>query len=72
VTVKDADGHVEESTAMFSSLEGEYHIVLASDYPHADSFREENMVKAIMDREDVPLRVREKLLSANAQSLYGL
>jgi len=62
----------DENINYLTSIVGEDSLVLASDYPHADSFREENMVKAIMDREDVPLRVREKLLSANAQALYGL
>ncbi len=62
----------DENINYLTSLLGEDSLVLASDYPHADSFREENMVKAIMEREDVPLRVREKLLSTNAQSLYGL
>ena len=43
----------------------------SSDYPHADPFHEENMVKAFMEREDIGLRVREKLLSTNAKHLYG-
>lgn len=62
----------DENINYLTSIVGEDSLILASDYPHADSFREENMVKAIMDREDVPLRVKEKLLSANAQALYGL
>lgn len=62
----------DENINYLTSLLGEDSLVLALDYPHTDSFREENMVKAIMEREDVPLRVREKLLSTNAQSLYGL
>ena len=44
----------------------------ASDYPHGDLSHEENMAQAIMAREDVPLRVREKILSVNPERLYGL
>ena len=51
---------------------GEDSLVAASDYPHADPSREEEMVKVFMGREDVPLKVREKILSANPQRLYGL
>ncbi len=62
----------DENINYLTSVIGEDSLILASDYPHTDSFREENLVKSTMDREDVPLRVREKLLSKNAQALYGI
>lgn len=51
---------------------GEDGIVVASDYPHSDFSREDNVREAIMSRGDVPLRVREKILADNPQRLYGL
>jgi predicted TIM-barrel fold metal-dependent hydrolase len=51
---------------------GEDCFVVASDYPHGDPSAEDNLSAAIMAREDVPLRVREKILSANPRSLYRL
>lgn len=51
---------------------GEDCLVVASDYPHGDPSHEDNLSAAIMGREDVPLKVREKILSANPQRLYGL
>jgi len=48
-------------------LIGKDSLVTASDYPHGDPSHEENMAQAIMAREDVPLRVREKILSVNPQ-----
>jgi len=53
-------------------LIGEDAIMVASDFPHGDPSVEEGMVDAIMEREDIPLSVREKILSANPQSLYRL
>ena len=47
-------------------------LVVASDYPHGDPSHEENMVAAVMRREGVPLRPREKILSDNPKRLYGL
>lgn len=51
---------------------GEDSLVAASDYPHADPSREAEMVKTFMERGDLPLKVKEKILSANPQRLYGL
>lgn len=45
---------------------------IASDYPHGDPSREEDMVGALNSRTDVPARVREKILSHNARGLYQL
>ncbi len=62
----------DEDINYLTNLIGEDSLVTASDYPHGDPSHEENMAQAIMGREDVPLRVREKILSANPQRLYGL
>jgi aminocarboxymuconate-semialdehyde decarboxylase len=51
---------------------GEDCFVVASDYPHGDLSAEEHLRDAIMGRTDVPLRVREKILTANPQRLYGV
>jgi aminocarboxymuconate-semialdehyde decarboxylase len=51
---------------------GEDCFVVASDYPHGDPSHEDNLSSAIMGRADVPLRVREKILTDNPQRLYGL
>lgn len=62
----------DEEISQVVNCIGEDALVAASDYPHADPSREEEMVKAFMEREDLPLRVKEKILSANPQRLYGL
>lgn len=51
---------------------GEDALVVASDYPHGDPSHEDSLEATIMGREDVALRVREKILSSNPQRLYGL
>ena len=51
---------------------GEDALVVASDYPHSDASHEDKMAEAIMKREDLPLRVKEKILSRNPQTLYQL
>lgn len=50
---------------------GEDALVAASDYPHSDPSHEDSLEEAVMGRSDVPLKVREKILSANPQRLYG-
>ena len=62
----------DEDINYLTNLIGEDTLVTASDYPHGDPSHEENMAQAIMAREDVPQKVREKILSANPQRLYGL
>ncbi|HXG35480.1 MAG TPA: amidohydrolase family protein [Dehalococcoidia bacterium] len=62
----------DEDINYLASWVGEDSIVVASDYPHADFSKEERMTDAIMGREDVPLRVREKILDGNPRTLYGL
>jgi predicted TIM-barrel fold metal-dependent hydrolase len=61
----------EDINGLISCI-GEDAIVVASDYPHHDPSTEEDMVHAIMEREDVPQRMREKILSDNPQRLYNL
>jgi uncharacterized protein len=63
---------MDEDLNYLVSCIGEDAIVVASDYPHADPSREEHMVDAVMSREDVPLRMREKVLGANPLALYNL
>jgi predicted TIM-barrel fold metal-dependent hydrolase len=46
--------------------------VAASDYPHTDPSQEESLVESFMGREEVPLRIREKILSHNPKRLYNL
>ena len=62
----------DEDINYLVALIGEDSLVMGSDYPHGDLSHEENMVATVMGREDVPLRVREKLLSTNPARLYGL
>jgi predicted TIM-barrel fold metal-dependent hydrolase len=62
----------DEDINYITEVVGEDCFVVASDYPHGDPSHEDNLSAAIMAREDVPLRVREKILSANAQRLYAL
>lgn len=62
----------DEDITYLVQLIGEDAIMVASDFPHGDPSVEEGMVDAIMEREDIPLSVREKILSANPQSLYRL
>ncbi len=53
-------------------LIGEDPLVTASDYPHTDPSKEEKLVDSILEREDIPLRAKEKILSVNPQSLYKI
>jgi predicted TIM-barrel fold metal-dependent hydrolase len=51
---------------------GEDALVAASDYPHTDPSQEETLVESFMGREEIPLRIREKILSHNPKRLYHL
>lgn len=62
----------DEDINYLASCVGEDCLVVASDYPHGDPSHEDNLKAAVWAREDVPLRVREKILSANPRRLYGL
>jgi predicted TIM-barrel fold metal-dependent hydrolase len=62
----------DEDINYLTTCIGEDAMVVASDYPHSDFSREDRLAEAIMAREDVPLRVREKILSDNPRHLYGM
>lgn len=62
----------DEDLKYLIDLIGEDSLVTASDYPHTDPSREEELVDSILKREDLPMRVREKILSENPQRLYNL
>jgi uncharacterized protein len=51
---------------------GEDGLMLASDYPHGDPSADEGFVSAIQRRDDVPERVKAKLMGGNAARLYRL
>jgi predicted TIM-barrel fold metal-dependent hydrolase len=51
---------------------GEDGLMLASDYPHGDPSADEAFVDEIKRREDVPERVKAKLIGGNAARLYRL
>ncbi len=51
---------------------GEDGLMLASDYPHGDPSADEGFVSAIQRRQDVPERVKAKLMGGNAARLYRL
>ena len=51
---------------------GEDSLMVASDYPHSDASHEDNVVEAIMRREDLSLQVKEKILSENPNRLYQI
>ncbi len=63
---------VDEDINYLTRLIGEDCLVVASDYPHEDPSSEANLASAVMGRDDVPLRVREKILSENPKGLYGI
>src|SRR5713226_3916790 len=62
----------DEDINYLSQVIGDDCLVMASDYPHEDASSEASLAEAVMRREDVPLRVREKILSENPQRLYGI
>ena len=51
---------------------GEDGLMLASDYPHGDPSADEGFVDEIQRRDDVPERVKAKLMGGNAARLYRL
>lgn len=63
---------VDEDINYLTTVIGEDCLVIASDYPHEDASSEASLAPAVMGREDVPLRVREKVLSHNPRRLYGI
>lgn len=45
-------------------------LIIASDYPHLDASTEEDMVREIEERTDLPARLKEKILRQNPARLY--
>lgn len=62
----------DEDINYLVNLIGEDAALAASDYPHTDPSQEENLVADFMRREDLPLRLKEKILSKNPKRLYKL
>lgn len=62
----------DEDINYLLNLIGEDQLVIASDYPHEDPSREEDMVRELENRSDLTPRLREKILCHNAEHLYGL
>ncbi|MBI4611862.1 MAG: amidohydrolase [Candidatus Rokubacteria bacterium] len=51
---------------------GEDQLVIASDYPHTDPSHEEDMVRELQKRTDLPGGIQEKILCHNPARLYSL
>jgi predicted TIM-barrel fold metal-dependent hydrolase len=62
----------DENLPYLTSVIGEEHIIVGSDYGHQDPSEEREMVARMRSREDVPNRVIEKILCENPRSFYGL
>jgi predicted TIM-barrel fold metal-dependent hydrolase len=63
---------VHEDLPYILQTSGEDHLIIGSDYSHADPHMEINPVRGLRSRTDVPPRVIEKILDDNARALYGL
>ncbi len=63
---------VHEDLPYILQSSGEDHLVVGTDYSHADPHMEINAVRALRARSDVEPRVIEKILDDNARALYGL
>ena len=62
----------DEDIPYLVNLIGEDQLVIASDYPHEDASREEEMVRQLEDRADISPSLREKILGRSAERLYGM
>lgn len=51
---------------------GEDQLIIGSDYGHNDPSEEPQLVATMRSREDLPSRVVDKILSDNAERLYGI
>ncbi|HWP59877.1 MAG TPA: amidohydrolase family protein [Candidatus Acidoferrales bacterium] len=51
---------------------GEDHLVIGSDYGHADTSAEIEALRRLREEGKVPARIVDKILDANARALYGL
>ena len=62
----------DEDVGYLLNLIGEDQLIIASDYPHEDPSRAENMVGELHSRTDLDPKLRQKILSHNAARLYAL
>ena len=60
----------EEDLPYLVSRVGEDALMLASDYPHADTSADEEFVKRVMTLEGLSTSAKEKMLGANAERFY--
>jgi DNA-binding transcriptional ArsR family regulator len=51
---------------------GDDFIVTATDFPHGDAFRQDQLANGLKARGDLSARTMEKILSKNPQRLYRL
>ena len=51
---------------------GEDHLVIGSDYGHADTSSELEALRHLKEGGELPARVIDKILDDNARALYGL
>jgi predicted TIM-barrel fold metal-dependent hydrolase len=63
---------LQEDLPYILEYAGEDHLVIGSDYSHADPHMEINAVRGLRARTDVEPRVIAKILDDNARALYGL
>ena len=62
----------DEDVGYLLNIIGEDQLIIASDYPHEDPSRAENMLGELHSRTDLDPKLRQKILSYNAARLYGL
>jgi predicted TIM-barrel fold metal-dependent hydrolase len=63
---------VHEDLPYILQTSGENHLIIGSDYSHADPHMELNVVRGLRARPDIEPRIIEKILDDNARSLYRL
>ncbi len=61
----------EDLTYLISKLGDEF-LVVGTDFPHGDAFREDQLSQGLEDREDLSAVTIEKILAGNPQRLYCL
>jgi predicted TIM-barrel fold metal-dependent hydrolase len=63
---------LQEDLPYILEYSGDDHLVIGSDYSHADPHMEINAVRGLRARADVPAHVVAKILDDNPRALYGL
>lgn len=51
---------------------GDDFIVTATDFPHGDAFRQDQLAQGLKKRGDLSAQTREKILSQNPRRLYHI